>query len=181
MAHIADFNILTSKNKHKNRNSCSVIINNQTGERPEKTSGNICYPGKAMTEEGQETVVINRDVSTECCEVYKTLSKTLADILKDNNIKLIANIIDTSGKVIIDVEALIQIIAMICQVQAEDVTVEYDCSNSGCCAAINPVRTIENIKVGGLDFRLGYNEKYNELTDTYSISLKKTIIPIDFL
>ena len=179
MAHIADFNILTSKNKHKNKNSCSVIINNQTGERPEKSPNNICYPGKAMSDD-QETVT-TRDTTSDCCEVYKTLSKTLSDILKDNNIKLIANILDTSGKVIIDVEALIEIIALTCQVQAEDVTVEYDASSSGCCASINPIRAIENIKVGGLDFRLAYNEKYNELTDTYSISLKKTIIPIDLL
>ena len=180
MTHIADFNISTSKNKHNNKNSCSVIINNQTGERPEKTPNNICSPGKAMTEE-PTTVVMTRETTTECCDVYKTLSKTLSEILKDNNIKLIANIIDQSGKVIIDVEALIQIVALICQVQAEDVTIEYDASGSGCCASINPIRGIENIKVGGLDFRLAYNEKYNELTDTYSISLKKTIIPLELL
>ena len=59
MAYIADFNILTSKNRHKDRNSCSVIINNQTGDRPEKTPNNICYPGKAMEE--PTTVVVTRD------------------------------------------------------------------------------------------------------------------------
>ena len=63
----------------------------------------------------------------------------MSEILKDNNIKLIANIIDQSGKVIIDVEGLIQIVALICQMQAEDVTIEYDASGSGCCASVNPI------------------------------------------
>ena len=46
---------------------------------------------------------------------------------------------------------------------------------------LNPIKNIEAIKVAGLDFKLTYNEKYNMLTDEYSVSLRKVLIPIDEL
>ena len=56
-----------------------------------------------------------------------------------------------------------------------------DARKSLVCAKINPIKRIEAIKVAGLDFKLTYNEKYNMLTDEYSVSLRKVLIPIDDL
>ena len=114
-------------------------------------------------------------------DLYKTIAKTYGHILKDNNPKLVANLIDQSGRVIIDAESLIKIVALVCQVQPESINIEYELSGGGCCAKINPIKRIEAIKVAGLDFKLTYNEKYNMLTDEYSVSLRKVLIPLDDL
>ena len=136
-----------------------------------------------------EPPVIERDVTLQDenlngneLDLYKTIAKTTnGHILKDNNPKLVANLIDQSGRVIIDAESLIKIVALVCQAQPESINIEYELSGGGCCAKINPIKRIEAIKVAGLDFKLTYNEKYNMLTDEYSVSLRKVLIPIDDL
>ena len=137
----------------------------------------------------ENTQVMERDVVIDDKEalngneldLYKTIAKTYGHILKDNNPKLVANLIDQSGRVIIDAESLIKIVALVCQVQPESINIEYELSGGGCCAKINPIKRIEAIKVAGLDFKLTYNEKYNMLTDEYSVSLRKVLIPIEDL
>ena len=277
MTHLADFNILSSRHKHRSQSSCNVVINNQTGtsspqvrngltqqhnnESPimynrrrlpvrqptitnpevEKNKGNsdsksneptagergttspppvpsavvppvvlpvpsavvppVVYPDyqdgySHGIPPGQEhlyptypPMVMERSVNLEDntsnevnyeLEMYKLLAKTYGDILRNNNAKLIANLIDPSGKVIVEAESLCRIIALTCEVSPETIHIEYE-TTGGCCVKINPIRKVKNIKVNNLDFKLGYNEKYNNLTDIYHISLKKTIIPIDEL
>ena len=249
MTHLADFNILSSRHKHRSQSSCNVVINNQTqqhnNESPimynrrrlpvrqptitnpevEKNKGNsdsksnestagergttppppvvplVVYPDyqdgySNGIPPGQEhlyptypPMVMERSVNLEDntsnevnyeLEMYKLLAKTYGDILRNNNAKLIANLIDPSGKVIVEAESLVRIIALTCEVSPETIHIEYE-ATGGCCVKINPIRKVKNIKVNNLDFKLGYNEKYNNLTDIYHISLKKTIIPIDEL
>ena len=254
MSHIADFNIMTSKNRHRSTNACSVVINNAnhavtppppppkpkpkpTPPKPTTSGGGnvvakpkltpngantpkdvphvsapitypevtpIIYPPgqerfqpvmyppapqiqeRSVTLEGSEDVVETTETTTayaQSCreELYKLIASTFGDILKTNNSKLIANIIDTSGKVIVDAVNLVNIIALACQVSAEDVTIEYEAKEGGCCASITRIKKIENIKIGSYDFKLAYNEIYNNLTDIYNISLKRTIIPLEDL
>ena len=114
-------------------------------------------------------------------ELYKLLAITFSNILKDNNAKLIANIIDNSGKIIVEAGNLIKIIALITGAIETDIHIEYvNNDGAGCtaCTKINPIKKIENIKIGFVDFKLGFNDKYNILSDTFNISLKKCIIPI---
>ena len=206
MDRIADFNISSNRQRHRNTNSCNVVINNNhsnstpqfrsvTGAPP-RNPGTVVYPSvnQSMTTENPyanvEPPIIERDVTlTEEAQplngneldLYKTIAKTYGHILKDNNPKLVANLIDQSGRVIIDAESLIKIVALVCQVQPESINIEYELSGGGCCAKINPIKRIEAIKVAGLDFKLTYNEKYNMLTDEYSVSLRKVLIPIEDL
>ena len=203
MDRIADFNISSNRQRHRNTNSCNVVINNNhsnstpqfrsvTGAPP-RNPGTVVYPSvnQSMTvEPNPYENVVERDVTlTEEAQplngneldLYKTIAKTYGHILKDNNPKLVANLIDQSGRVIIDAESLIKIVALVCQVQPESINIEYELSGGGCCAKINPIKRIEAIKVAGLDFKLTYNEKYNMLTDEYSVSLRKVLIPIEDL
>ena len=208
MDRIADFNISSNRQRHRNTNSCNVVINNNhsnstpqfrsvTGA-PSRPPDTVVYPSvnpsvnQSMSVEPnpyENTQVMERDVVIDDKEalngneldLYKTIAKTYGHILKDNNPKLVANLIDQSGRVIIDAESLIKIVALVCQVQPESINIEYELSGGGCCAKINPIKRIEAIKVAGLDFKLTYNEKYNMLTDEYSVSLRKVLIPIEDL
>ena len=206
MDRIADFNISSNRQRHRNTNSCNVVINNNhsnstpqfrsvTGAPP-RNPGTVVYPSvnQSMNVEPnpyENMQVMERDVTLQDdngqplngneLDLYKTIAKTYGHILKDNNPKLVANLIDQSGRVIIDAESLIKIVALVCQVQPESINIEYELSGGGCCAKINPIKRIEAIKVAGLDFKLTYNEKYNMLTDEYSVSLRKVLIPIEDL
>ena len=204
MDRIADFNISSNRQRHRNTNSCNVVINNNhsnstpqfrsvTGAPP-RNPGTVVYPSVNQSmnvEPNPYENVVERDVTLQDdngqplngneLDLYKTIAKTYGHILKDNNPKLVANLIDQSGRVIIDAESLIKIVALVCQVQPESINIEYELSGGGCCAKINPIKRIEAIKVAGLDFKLTYNEKYNMLTDEYSVSLRKVLIPIEDL
>ena len=203
MDRIADFNISSNRQRHRNTNSCNVVINNNhsnstpqfrsvTGA-PSRPPDTVVYPSvnQSMSVEPNpyENVVERNVTLTEEAQplngneldLYKTIAKTYGHILKDNNPKLVANLIDQSGRVIVDAESLIKIVALVCQVQPESINIEYELSGGGCCAKINPIKRIEAIKVAGLDFKLTYNEKYNMLTDEYSVSLRKVLIPIEDL
>ena len=199
MDRIADFNISSNRQRHRNTNSCNVVINNNNNghhSAPPRNPGTVVYPSVNQTMSApvepnpyENTQVMERDVVIDDKEalngneldLYKTIAKTYGHILKDNNPKLVANLIDQSGRVIIDAESLIKIVALVCQVQPESINIEYELSGGGCCAKINPIKRIEAIKVAGLDFKLTYNEKYNMLTDEYSVSLRKVLIPIEDL
>jgi hypothetical protein len=113
-------------------------------------------------------------------ELYKLLAITFSNILKDNNHKLIANLIDNSGKIIVDAANLVRIIALICSASESDIHIEYINKDKevGCmaCTKINPIKQIENIKIGYIDFKLGFNDKYNMLSDTFNISMRKCVI-----
>ena len=110
-------------------------------------------------------------------ELYKLIAHTLAVILKDNNPKLIANVIDNSGKIIIEATSLCQIIALMCGVDPTAVHIKYITNEDvGCLAKTNPIKQIDDIKINYLDFKLAYNNMFNILTDQYHISLKKVIV-----
>ena len=204
MDRIADFNISSNRQRHRNTNSCNVVINNNHSNStpqfrsvagtPSRPPDTVVYPSVNQSmnvEPNPYENVVERDVTLTDenaqplngneLDLYKTIAKTYGHILKDNNPKLVANLIDQSGRVIIDAESLIKIVALVCQVQPESINIEYELSGGGCCAKINPIKRIEAIKVAGLDFKLTYNEKYNMLTDEYSVSLRKVLIPIEDL
>ena len=192
MDRIADFNISSNRQRHRNTNSCNVVINNNNHghhSAPPRNPGTVVYPSvnQSMQVEPnpyENTQVMERDVTLTDennqplngneLDLYKTIAKTYGHILKDNNPKLVANLIDQSGRVIVDAESLIKIVALVCQVQPESINIEYELSGGGCCAKINPIKRIEAIKVAGLDL-------YNMLTDEYSVSLRKVLIPLDDL
>ena len=196
MARIADFNIACSKHVPRAQGQCSVVINNHQSAAPTNPSpfpDRVTYPPpmeSALPDPGFASVmpgVVTRSVEinngTEKTDqidevaLYKLIAHTFAVILKDNNPKLLANIVDNGGKIIIDATSLCQIIALMCGVDATSVHIEYVVKDEvGCMAKVNPIKLIENIKINYLDFKLAYNNMFNILTDQYHISLKKVIV-----
>jgi hypothetical protein len=177
---MADFNLAKIKNKPclkntastSNTATCSVVINN-TSQSP-----NQIVERDIQLEDLPEEI----EGETNELKLYKLLSLTLAGILKTNNPKLFANLIDNSGKVILDAVNLVKLIALITNTKEEDVNIEYQTQEEPTCwSKIKPVKIIENIKVQHKDFKLCYNYEYNVLSDTYAISLKKFIVPITAL
>ena len=189
MARIVDFNVNATKHRPMNNNSCNVVINNNASQDKLQYPQEVVYnpPDYAFqsvnpvaTTTGESNHVNN--ISME--ELYKLLAITFSNILKDNNAKLIANIIDNSGKIIVEAGNLIKIIALITNTAETDIHIEYvNNDGAGCmaCTKINPIKKIENIKIGYVDFKLGFNDKYNILSDTFNVSLKKCIIPVGII
>ena len=183
MARIVDFNVNQSKHRPVNSNSCNVVINNNSSQDmpkyPQEVVYNPDFPSVNPIQ-GRD----NSESSINLEELYKLLAITFSHILKDNNPKLIANIIDNSGKIIVDAGNLVKIIALITNSPETDIHIEYvnnDGAGCGACTKINPIKKIENIKIGFVDFKLGFNDKYNILCDTFNVSLKKCIIPVGIM
>ena len=177
MKRMADFNLAKIKNKpclkststSSNTATCSVVINNTAPIQTPTIERDIQLEDLTEEVEGETNEI----------KLYKLLASTLAGILKTNNLKLIANLIDNSGKVILDAVNLVKLIALITNTKEEDVDIEYQLDEEPTCwSKMKPVKIIENIKVQHKDFKLCYNYEYNLLSDTYAISLKKFIIPI---
>ena len=189
MARIVDFNVNATKHRPMNNNSCNVVINNNATQDKLQYPQEVVYNGEFQSVNPVKTN--DSEFSTSPCgesisleEFYKLLALTFSNILKDNNPKLIANIIDNSGKIIVEAGNLVKIIALITGARETDIHIEYiNNDGAGCtaCTKIKPIKKIENIKIGYSDFKLGFNDKYNILTDTFNISLKKCIIPIGII
>jgi hypothetical protein len=203
MRSICDFNLSTPRNRTQSSNECGIVINNTvTGKTDTKAKHRsfpetITYPDIASVQgspldypPGQPPPPVeyqSRDVVVESPELlearlqasfYRELATTFSKILKSTNIKLIANLIDQSGKIIVDATSLCLLIGLITNVPAEQIHIEYESSGDVKCptSKFNPICRISTIKINHIDFKLGYNEKYNILSDTFAISLKKVFI-----
>ena len=108
---------------------------------------------------------------------YKLLSSTLSNILRDNNPKLLINLIDQSGKVIIEAPTLIELIAIKTNSDPNSVNIQWCDEETNCLAKVSPVKNIKNIKIDNETFSLKYNREYNILKDDFNISLEKCIMP----
>jgi hypothetical protein len=110
-------------------------------------------------------------------EFYEELAQTFSKILKSNNIKLIANLIDQSGKIILDAESLCILIGMITSSNPATVNIQYESNEEGgCFAKINLIHKIKTIKIGVIDFNLGFNAQYNTLQQKFAVSLKRVVV-----
>jgi hypothetical protein len=193
MSGLVDFNISTPRNRTQSRNECGVVINNNVANCLPKFSQLPPFTPSPVIAPYQEipSVLPNvsipeiqtRDVKIEVDEqvryekeLYYELALTFSKILKDNNKKLLANLIDQSGKIIVDRESLCVIISKLLNIPVDFVHIEYMIPTSGCLAKALKIGDIQDIKINHIDFRLGYNEKYNILRDVFSISLVRVMI-----
>ena len=140
---------LMNKDESSISANCHVVINNGSVENPcENTTGNVVYP--------IVSTLSNPDLSEH-------LAICFSKILKSNNPTLIANIIDTSGKVIISIQDLAKAVAFIIHKDYNDVRISYIDNDFDCCSKINPIHSISKIEIGTQDFNLNWNKKYNSL------------------
>lgn len=117
-------------------------------------------------------------LDTELMKIYR-------DIITDNYDSVI-NLIDDSGLIILPYEDLIHVIAVLCEVQDQDVKIQYFIDEDvSCCSSVaklSPIKDINTIKVskGGVtnDLNLSYNHIYNKIVDEYKISLERFFVKI---
>lgn len=174
MIRISEFSpsIASSKNPQA---KCKVVINNTIKER------DITNPEMPKIEPAEELRImyppINED-DVNYTSLYKHLAIAFSNILKSNNPKLIANVIDMSGKVILSAEDLVDAISLMLNIDRNLITISYEDPEAGCLNRINPIKKITAIRVNGYDFNLGYNRQYNMLSSTFGISLTQILIGI---
>ena len=191
MSKVRDFNLLKAGEVNatsSNTNNVSVVVNadTQSGARqdvnfttptqPLVDPQQVYYPGVAPSLLPQEATVELPPGYQNELDFYKLLSSILSDVLKDNNPKLIVNVIDTSGKIIVRGEDLIRLIAIKTNKDFKDVNLRYRDEEPGCMTKITPIKVIEDIKINNESFKLKYNADYNILKDDFNISLEKVII-----
>jgi hypothetical protein len=112
-------------------------------------------------------------------EFYQELAHTFSKILKNNNVKLIANLIDQSGKIILDAESLCILIGLITSSDPATVSIQYESNDEGgCFAKINLIHKVKSIKIGVIDFNLGFNAQYNTLQENFAVSLKRVVVSL---
>ncbi len=114
--------------------NCHGVINNGPVENTcENTTGNVVYPNV--------NTISNPDLSEH-------LAICFSKILKSNKPTLIANIIDTSGKVRISIQDLVNAVALITNKDYNDVRISYIDNDVDRCSKINPIHSISKIKIG---------------------------------
>ena len=160
---IRDFNLLKMadiSSNSTNNNNVSVVVNTRDISEPLNETSN---------EENNELKNENK--------FYKLLSTTLSNILKDNNPKLLINLIDQSGKIIIEASTLIELIAIKTNVDSKLVNIQYaEVEEVNCLTKVSPIKNIKNIKIDNETFSLKFNKEYNIIQDEFNISLEKVII-----
>ena len=172
MIKISEFTpAITSNREHTATAQCKVIINNETlRQQPEFAPPPVVARSPELVEPIQETVEYNH------VELYKHLAISFSNILKSNNLKLVANLIDMSGKVVLSARDLCKAITLIVNADEHAISIEYEDPDASCMTKVNPVKTISNIKVNGYDFRMAYNRYYNILSDEFNVSLTRCLI-----
>ena len=109
-------------------------------------------------------------------DLFKHLAVSFSNILKSNNPKLIANLVDQSGQVILAANDLVTAISLILGINESSVKINYEDPEAGCLGKINPIKKISSIKTNGYDFQLHFNKEYNTLTEDFGVSLVKCLI-----
>jgi hypothetical protein len=185
MSALVDFNISTPRNKTQSSNECGVVINNTitNGARERSVEYPSLDPSLTPSVAAQEEphpqpdyLTSETDALRQENELVKEISLTFARVLKDNNRKLLANLIDQSGKVIVDVTSLCNILAKQLNVPIAMVHVTYATQEPGCLHKVSRIHTVESIKINCVDYRWAYNDKYNRLGDEFHISLSRVIV-----
>ena len=190
MIKISEFNPSISNKKESSTSAnCKVIINNSpssseilTTEKPSEKPKDP-EPIPIMTPCVEPTLnnyvpeyTTSNTLMLRENDLFKHLAVSFSNILKSNNPKLIANLVDQSGKVILSANDLITAIALILWINDSSVKISYEDPEAGCLAKVNPIKKISSIKANGYDFQLAFNREYNTLSDDFGVSLVSCLI-----
>ena len=194
MIKISEFNPSISNKKESSTSAnCKVIINNTPSSSEILTTEK---PSEKPSEKPKDPEPI--PIMTPCVEptlnnyvpeyttsntlmlrendLFKHLAVSFSNILKSNNPKLIANLVDQSGKVILSAHDLVTAISLILGINESLVKISYEDPEAGCLAKVNPIKKISSIKANGYDFQLAFNREYNTLSDDFGVSLVSCLI-----
>ena len=190
MIKISEFNPSISNKKESSTSAnCKVIINNTpssseilTTEKPSEKPKDP-EPIPIMTPCVEPTLnnyvpeyTTSNTLMLRENDLFKHLAVSFSNILKSNNPKLIANLVDQSGKVILSAHDLVTAISLILGINQSLVKISYEDPEVGCLAKVNPIKKISSIKANGYDFQLAFNREYNTLSDDFGVSLVSCLI-----
>ena len=174
-----EFSIGNVKREAHNQAKCKVVFNSSN---PPKDSSTDPFPAvypPAYPSPDLSGPCLERSVVIEpepySIKFYKQIGITLSHILRSNNMKLLVNLIDQSGKIIVDIVDLAKLVALIVDVPDDKVIIKFEELEPSCFARTSPMKLIKNIKINQEDFHMRYNKEYNVLQDEFSISLEKVI------
>ena len=194
MIKISEFNPSISNKKESSTSAnCKVIINNTpssseilTTEKPSEKSSEKPKdpePIPIMTPCVEPTLnnyvpeyTTSNTLMLRENDLFKHLAVSFSNILKSNNPKLIANLVDQSGKAILSAHDLVTAISLILGINESLVKISYEDPEAGCLAKVNPIKKISSIKANGYDFQLAFNREYNTLSDDFGVSLVSCLI-----
>ena len=173
---------INSNREHTNTASCKVVINNtnspQTDIENNTEDKPVEQPVASPTIPMVMPVAYVPETDAANAALYKHLALAFSSILKNNNPKLIANLIDQSGKVILAAADLVTAISLMLGVDSSVIVISYEDPEAGCLGRVSPIKRITAIKINGYDFNLGYNKQYNRLSDEFGVSLVRCLIGI---
>ena len=203
MIKISEFNpSISNKKESSNSANCKVIINNSPSGSISPSTSQTNPTGQTGPISSLETSISTGSISSNPTgqtgpislnnyvpeystsenlmlrenELFKHLAVSFSNILKSNNPKLIANLVDQSGKVILAANDLVTAISLILGINESSVKINYEDPEAGCLGKINPIKKISSIKTNGYDFQLHFNKEYNTLTEDFGVSLVKCLI-----
>ena len=203
MIKISEFNpSISNKKESSNSANCKVIINNSPSGSISPSTSQTNPTGQTGPISSLETSISTGQISSNPTdqtgpislnnyvpeystsenlmlrenELFKHLAVSFSNILKSNNPKLIANLVDQSGKVILAANDLVTAISLILGINESSVKINYEDPEAGCLGKINPIKKISSIKTNGYDFQLHFNKEYNTLTEDFGVSLVKCLI-----
>ena len=205
MSKVRDFNLLKVadvSSSSTNTNSVSVVVNADTSGNSQNSNDNVNFTQQIPTQACQthsQTTLFPQEVSYPSIsnqtatreqelayqlenanselQFYKLLSQTLSNMLASENAELIINLIDQTGKIIVEAQTLIELIAIKINIDKNLVNIQFVDEEPTCFNKVSPIKRISNIKIDNENFNLKYNREYNILQDDYKISLDKVIIP----
>ena len=125
-----------------------------------------------------ELINTNKKINkTPSYEFLELLASIFTDLLANNNRKLILNLFDNSGKVIVSGCDLINLISKLTNTDPMKICIIYEeIESGGCFAKIEPMKVINKIKIDERDFELAYNREFNILNDIFRISTSRCLI-----
>lgn len=134
----------------------------------------------------RQPIVTSEEIDNNI-EFHKKRAEVLTNALCLNNKKLIANLIDGSGKVIISAQEFCELVAIMLsneesQVNPSDISLTLQEEITSSCLKVNisPFKGISSIKINNQDFHNVQNEAYNTLTDVYKISVNTVyVVPFE--
>ena len=113
----------------------------------------------------------------ENIEFHKKRAEILTHILCDDNIKLLANLIDASGKVIISQQDFCELVALMLSTDEHKfepsqikLVLREEIVSSCLKVQVSPFKAIVEIKIDNHDFNVVHNEAANVLKNVYNIS-----------
>ena len=131
----------------------------------------------------RQPIVTSEEIDSNI-EFHKKRADIMTRILCMDNKKLLANLIDKSGKVILSAQEFCELVACMLSTEAYpylpsdiNLTLQEEVNTSCLKSVVSPFKHVISIKINNQDFYNVQNEAYNILTNNYKVSVETVYVP----